>query len=240
MIDQAIRDRNLHRPAEKAEAVEEVLPFVRAVSNRIQKREYFDIAMDALRVGDASLRRELWQSVRVGTTETKGLGQKLVRRAEVKPTVAEKQLLVALLIDEELRHTILSKLDSADYDDLPTASIFRALIEMEEEGLDFDFNNLSKKTENDAFAGALLPMLLMSDSSHLAGPEDRRLAAEKCLDALRLMTVNRRLSELSAEIASAERNGDIARLEQLASEHLELDRRRSALRPNVEVMQTGV
>ena len=50
VIDQAVRDRNLHNPADKAAAVEETLPFVRAVHNRIQKREYFDIAMDSLRV----------------------------------------------------------------------------------------------------------------------------------------------------------------------------------------------
>src|SRR5215213_5713117 len=55
-LNQAVRDRNLHRPAEKAEAVEEVLPYVRAVRNPIQKREYFDIAMDALRVEERTLR----------------------------------------------------------------------------------------------------------------------------------------------------------------------------------------
>src|SRR6266404_842252 len=63
VIDQAVGDRNLHRPAEKAEAVEEVLPYVRAVRSPIQKREYFDIAMDALRISDAALRRELWHSL---------------------------------------------------------------------------------------------------------------------------------------------------------------------------------
>src|SRR5438105_4201972 len=64
VIDQAVRDRNIHRPAEKAEAVEEVLPYIRAVSSRLQKREYFDIAMDALRISDAALKRELWHATR--------------------------------------------------------------------------------------------------------------------------------------------------------------------------------
>src|SRR3989475_10357365 len=36
VIDQAVRDRNLHSPADKAAAVEEALPFVRAVRERIQ------------------------------------------------------------------------------------------------------------------------------------------------------------------------------------------------------------
>src|SRR5207247_5217299 len=63
VIDQAVRDRNLHNPADKAAAVEETLPFIRAVRGRIQRREYFDIAMDALRI-QADQRRELWQRTR--------------------------------------------------------------------------------------------------------------------------------------------------------------------------------
>src|SRR5215210_4702169 len=70
VLDQAVRDRNLHRPAEKAAAVEEVLPFVRAVRNQIQKREYFDMVMDALRIEEASLRKELWQTVKAATSAT--------------------------------------------------------------------------------------------------------------------------------------------------------------------------
>src|SRR5207237_1043299 len=50
VLEQAAGGRNLRNPAQKAEAVEEVLPFVRAVRNPIQRREYFDMAMDALRV----------------------------------------------------------------------------------------------------------------------------------------------------------------------------------------------
>src|SRR5205085_3551740 len=70
VIESALRDRNLHRPAEKAEAVEEVLPYIRAVKNGVQKREYFDIAMDALgidreNVNTSTWRRELWQTVRL-------------------------------------------------------------------------------------------------------------------------------------------------------------------------------
>ena len=72
VLDQAMRDRNLRRPADKAEAVEEVLPFVRAVRNRIQKREYFDMTMDALRVEEPALRRELWQSIAKPNAATGG------------------------------------------------------------------------------------------------------------------------------------------------------------------------
>src|SRR5205085_3545348 len=84
VIDNALRDRNLHRPADKAEAVEEVLPYIRAVSSRIQKREYFDMAMDSLRITDVMLRRELWQSLRRGANDS--FEHQLVRRRAKQPT----------------------------------------------------------------------------------------------------------------------------------------------------------
>src|SRR6476659_7392878 len=95
VIDHALRDRSLHRPAEKAEAVEEVLPYIRAVQSRIQKREYFDMAMDGLQINDVSLRRELWHSLRTRNDAAGSARQKVLRRSgvNVKPTVAEQQLL---------------------------------------------------------------------------------------------------------------------------------------------------
>ena len=53
------------------------------------------------------------------------------------------------------------------------------------------------------------------------------------------MTVDRRLSELTAEIAAAERNGETALRDRLATEHLELTRRRSNLLPKAEALQTA-
>ena len=55
VIDQAVRDRKLSNPADKEAAIDEVLPYIRAVRSRLQKREYFDIAMDSLRIGDATV-----------------------------------------------------------------------------------------------------------------------------------------------------------------------------------------
>src|SRR2546422_947472 len=93
VIDQAVRDRNLHSPADKAAAVEEALPFGRAVRERIQKREYFDITMDALRV-QPDQRRELWQRIRTGASTDAASVQELVKRSPTsRPTVAEERLL---------------------------------------------------------------------------------------------------------------------------------------------------
>jgi DNA primase len=240
VIDQAVRDRKLSNPADKEAAIDEVLPYIRAVRSRIQKREYFDIAMDSLRIGDAAMRRELWHSIRTGAGEGARVGQTKVKRVQVKPTVAEERLLELLLADEGLRRTVLPKLEPGDYDDLPTAPIFRALIDGERQGAVVDFDFLSQKTEGNPIA-ELLPSLLMSEFENAEGDQSdaRQLTAERCLNALRLMKVDRHISDLRTEIASAERNGETERCDKLATEQVELTRRRDGLLPKAEAMQIG-
>jgi DNA primase len=235
VIDQAVADRNLHRPAEKAEAVEEVLPYVRAVRNRIQKREYFDIAIDALRIGDPALKRELWYSVRSGASAA-DLKQKISGASRLKPTVAEQQLLELLFADDRLRALILPRLTEDVFADLPTAGIFRALITAQESGLELDYSYLSQATEGDAAASELIPLLLMSDT---LAPEEqnndgRKFVAERCIETLRAMKVDRQIDELKSELAAAERNGDEKRLSELVMEQLQLTRQRAALHPLAE------
>ncbi len=240
VIDQAVVDRKLSNPADKEAAIDEVLPYVRVVRSRIQKREYFDIAMDSLRISDATLRRELWQSIRGGAGDGARGGQKSAPRTYAKPTVAEQRLLELLLGDEGLRSAVLAKLEPADYNELPTAPVFRALIDGEREGATIDFDYLSKKTEGEPVA-ELLPALLMSEvsDSEEKQTDGGQLAAQRCVDALRLMNVDRRISDLTSEIAAAERNGETERRDRLSTEHLDLARRRSALLPKPEALQTG-
>ena len=240
VIDQAVRDRKLSNPADKEAAIDEVLPYIRAVRSRIQKREYFDIAMDSLRINDATLRRELWHSIRTGISQVAGAAQITVKRSHVKPTVAEERLLELLLADEKLRRMVLPKLEPGDYDDLPTGLIFRALLEGEREGAAIDFDFLSQKIDGDPIA-ELLPSLLMGDLENEEGEQSdaRQLAAARCLNALRLMKVDRRISDLRSEIAAAERNGETERCDKLVTEQIELTRRRDGLLPNAEAMQIG-
>ena len=231
VLDQAVRDRTLLRPAEKAAAVEEALPFVRAIRNGIQKREYFDMTMDALRVEEPALRRELWQTVRANApASAQDVRQKMVRAASAQPTIAEQRLLELIVHDAELRRTVLSRIEAADYEELPTASIFRALIEIEKEGGTVDFASLTARTDDDPLAADLVPLLLMSEPERAEGEavDDTLASAESCFNALRLMMVDRRINELSVEIAAAERVGDTERRDQLALEHLEWARRRKA------------
>ena len=237
IIDHALRDRDLHRPAEKAEAVEEVVPYIRAIRNRIQKREYFDMAMDALRISDITLRRELWQTLRTSVGDVASAGTRVLRRSTVNPTVAESRLLELLLANEKLRRSFLQRIEPEDYAELATAPIFTALTEIERDGGAVDFTVLSEKLAGDSVASGLLPKLLMAEEvpGGEEATEGATAVAEKCLSALRLMRVDRLIGALSTEIAEAERSGDSERRDRLVLEHLDLSRRRSALLPGAEV-----
>ena len=195
--------------------------------------------MDSLRVNDASIKRELWYSIRGGGDSARA-ERKAPPRTYGKPTVAEQRLLQLLLSDEVLRKAVLAKLEPEEYNGLPTAPIFRALAEGEREGAIIDFDFLSKKTEGDAVA-ELLPALLMGESSESEDKqsESGELAAQRCVDALRLMNVDVRIRDLTSEIAAAERNGEMELRDRLSTEHLDLARRRSALLPKPEALRTG-
>ncbi len=232
VIDQAVRDRNLHSPADKAAAIEETLPFVRAVRSRIQKREYFDIAMDALRV-QADQRRELWQEVKKERRRIDELApgtdaafvQKLVQ-SSAKPTVAEEKLLALVLANEELRKIVLPRLDSGDYEELATAQIFRALIKLDQEESEISFDSLSEATTDDARMNELLARLMMDEPAESF--DDSLAQADSCLNALHLMKLDRRIEEMASEIAEADRAGDGERRDRLAMEKLELSKRRGS------------
>jgi len=96
-----------------------------------------------------------------------------------------------------------------------------------------DFSTLGELTEGDVIATDLVPLLLMGESERaLDEATDAVLAeAESCLVALRLMMVDRRLKELAAEIASADRAGDNERRDQLIMEDLEWKKYRASLMP---------
>ncbi|HKY27474.1 MAG TPA: DNA primase [Pyrinomonadaceae bacterium] len=237
VIDQAVRDRKLTNPADKEAAIEDVLPSIRAVRSRVQKREYFDMAMDALRIGDAVLKRELWQSVRVPSADPSRTEPVRTRRTAIKPTVAEQQLLELLIADDGIRRDILPRLEPSDYEGLATDSIFRALIELANEGSDIDFHTLSEKIEQDSMASQILPMLVINEANVAEdkNEDSKQTVAGKCLDALRLMKINRRIGELRLEIAAAERLGDEAEVLRLTSEYSGLDKLRKTFEPKSQL-----
>ena len=236
VLEQAMRDRNLHNPPEKSDAVAEVLPFVRAVRNPIQRREYFDIALDSLRVEDLSLRQDLWKSVSAREPLAAGsedeIKKKVARASVGAMTEAEKILLELLLHDADLRSYVMPQVHESDYEGLASAAIFEALRRADAEGVEVGFDSLNGLLGGDP-AQAFLPELWMHEPERAEGEAvDVFLAkAEGCLITLRLMSYERRIRELAAEIAAAGRAGDEARHGSLLMKKFELEKQLSALRP---------
>jgi DNA primase len=238
VIDQAVGDRDLHNLGAKAEAVDEIIPYLRKVplgTQGTRRRDFFDMAMTALQI-EPELRRDLWAVVtkRDGSAQESNVRQKVLRSKPASVTVAEQQLLELLISDEELRGQLLPEIAESDYDVLATAAIFRTLRELDTRGEPVDFATLSELTKEDAVASDMVPLLLMHEPERAEGEATDAVLekAESCLMTLRLMSYDRRLKELAAEIASADRAGDDALRDQLIMEDFELKRRRTAMHPS--------
>jgi hypothetical protein len=109
------------------------------------------------------------------------------------------------------------------------------LFQLENEGIPVDFYSVKERIEG-LNPSIDLPLLFFSDSLH-AGEEE--FTAEKCVVSFRLMRINRRIDELNASLANAERAKDAGEVARLSMEHVELSKRRSELLPKAEAMQIG-
>ena len=123
------------------------------------------MAMNALQVTDVSLRRELWQTMRSPVAAQAGEASKRVlRRSDVKSTVAERQLLELLLSDHQVRHEMLGRLEKSDYEFLATGTIFQAVVDLDAEGKQPDLEALTEKLGDDLDARQLVPALLIGET----------------------------------------------------------------------------
>ena len=80
-------------------------------------------------------------------------------------------------------------------------------------------------------------MLLMQSITDDESASDSRLTVERCLDALHLVNIDRRIRELSSEIAAAERDGDEKKAMELITEKFGLDVRRKTFEPQSQIAQ---
>jgi DNA primase len=257
VLDEALRERNLGNAAEKDAAVAEVLPFVRAVKSSIQRQAAFDEAMVRLMVDPAS-RAELAKTVSANAQravasfgnrmshgdassqqqQQRPQGRPASSRADrEQPTPAEQQLLEILINDAELSNSFAARIENEDFAGMPTELIFRRMKESVAQGTDFDLSALTEELPDDSPLNDFIALLMISELppelERAAGEADDAILAraESCLSAMRLMSVDKRLRRLVAEIAAAERAGNTESLQRLTMENLELTRRRTALLP---------
>lgn len=236
VLETVVQERNLSVPKQKAEAIEEVLPLVSMIRNSIQKRDSFDQAMTFLRVDDAILKRDLWKSVKLGSKiETDTVKQQVARATQAKMTVAEQRLLELLIYDEDLRAVILPQIEETDYERLATASVFRALLEIDRKKTEISLENLMEIIGDDEMANDFVPVLLMSESPRETGEalDEVLIQAENCVATLRAMAISNRILEISQELMLAEQTGNAELLGQLVGEQIDLARMKHELQNRI-------
>jgi hypothetical protein len=122
-------------------------------------------------------------------------------------------------------------MEEADYEILATASIFRALFVIHQNGLEVTQKNLLELTEEDEQARDFVPVLMMSEPLREPGEviDEVLEEAENCVVALRTMTISRRILDISQELMAAEQAGDLKLRDALVNEQIQLARLKQSL-----------
>jgi DNA primase len=226
IIDMSVAAHDTAKPSGKVEAINEILPHLARMRDKVARAEYADQIADRLKVDSRTIREEM---KRVATNRQQSLDPKRLRAVE-EMTQAERQLLELMLADEDVRRAMISNLKEEDYSELATGAIFAAIIEVEREGLEPDFASLSERVQSEEDR-AFLPAILMSDLAWTGGNDFDTLfkKATGAISSLRRRRLERRLDLIQIEIGQAVREEDHDRVERLYQEKIEIQRRKLAL-----------
>jgi len=226
IIDTSITGHDVSRPTGKVAAVNAILPHLARMRDKVARADYADQIADRLKIDSRVLREEL---KRTATNRQQSLDKTRVRAAQ-EVTVAERQLLELMLANRELRRAMISALTEEDYLELATGAIFKAVIAIDGEAIDPDFDNLTERVEGES-ERALLPALLMSQLAWAGGEDFDTLLkkATEALSSLRRRKFERMLESIQIEIGQAEREQDAERVLLLYQQKTEIQRRRLAL-----------
>lgn len=223
IVEQAVRTHDQATPSGKVETINEILPYLKLVSDRIEVLEYVDRIADRLRIDSKLIRNEFRKAVEARQERVRE--QIAMVTLAVKP--AEQTLLELILADGEVRRAVLANLTEDDYRGLRTAELFRVLIRLEEQGVDPTWRALTEALEDDDLAQNLLPRLLSessileSDGEEEIGTERQRKAYES-IHGLRCAQLAERQVALQLEINQAQRDRDDSALQQLLIRKTEL------------------
>jgi len=223
VIEKAISEVDITRPVGKVEAVNKILPHLARMPDKVLRADYAEQVANRLKVDSRVIREEM---KRVAVNRQQSLDASRVRAAE-EVTTAEKQLLELMLADADVRRAMVASLQDEDYAELATAAIFAAIIKLELQGSEIEFNQLSELIESEA-EREMLPMLMMSDLSWTGGDEFEIFMkkATEALSSLRRRRFERRLEAIQIEITQAEREQNAERVWQLHQEKLEIKKRK--------------
>ncbi len=232
IVDQALLAHDQNTPAGKVETINDILPYLRLLRDRIEQIEYVGRIADRLRIDSRLIRDEFRKAVETRQERIRDG----VRVATISVKRAERALLELMLADPETRRAALAALEEDDYRGLRTVRLFEALIEMEGQGVEPTWAGLSERLDDEELSRDLLPDLLNGNDPCLIpaiaavkSPEqvreminERKRRAYESLHGLRCDRLIEQQSALQMEIKQAEHLNDQAMLDQLHRRKFEL------------------
>jgi DNA primase len=226
IIDMTVAKHDITRPAGKVEAVNAIMPHLARMRDKVARADYADQIANRLKVDSRVIRDEMR---RVAVNRQQTLDPKRLRVA-ADVTLAERQLLELILAHADVRRAIVTNLQEEDYADLAMGAIFAAIVQVEREGQEPDFDHLSARLDSEE-ERATLPALLMSDLAWAGGLEFETLfkKATEALSSLRRKQIERRLEVVHIELDQAAREQNELRVRELYAEKAELNRRKLAI-----------
>ncbi len=229
VVDRAVTRHDLSRPSGKADALNDVLPFIAQIENQLERVEYGRRVAARMHVDEDILRKELRRAVE--RREPK------IDRDRVAPrpglTELERRFLVVLFGDSQVRSSVLPEIDDSDIEGLASEPIFRALLEAHRSGEAIGYAELSEKLSDNARQdlASLVAVELSDVAAAWKGTFEENLASEarSCLAQFRKARYQREYEALQKEIRQAEAAGDEERYAELTMRKMELGRVLAAL-----------
>ncbi len=200
----------------KVKALNMLLPHIRRVPNPIARNDFAENAAQKLGIESSLMRQELKQAAQ----------QRLESVRAPQPSAVsevERILLCALVLPEADSARALAAERLAEnpswFAELPSTAVMEVLVNAAPTDNPFD-------AAPDEVSRTLLASALHSDSVSEEQPEVFLHKVQGALDALQERYADRRLREVTLQIAGAERRGDSAMVLTLLQEKLRLERER--------------
>jgi DNA primase len=195
---------------EKSERVEQFMPLLSAVSDAVVRNEAAQHIADAFRLEFETV----WSRVR-GKASAKPQDE---RQKRLPPPTGEKFVLLAA-IQGRLSDGQRARLREEYFEDPACKSLFGIMKNNISAGRAIDFAEVGTQLRGEA------ELTLLSELSLSEDIDDRALERlEENLLPMERGYIDRRKQQIQREIVDAEKNGDLARVDQLVMEKVELSR----------------
>ncbi len=229
VVDQAVSTHGITTPTGKVETINEILPYLKLVKDKIERAEHFARIADVLKIDDRHIREEFKRAVE---TRSPQIG-KPAKASSITIKRSERRLLDLMLNSAPVRRQMVEQLIEDDYRNLRAAELFRIIIKIARRGEDPSYEHLTAHQDelDQEISRDLIPSLLVGGEHPETDEDVTRLLREArgCLCSIRSDSLAERQTVLQHEINRAQRDGDEARLSQLFMERVSLAQREKEL-----------